>query len=235
MAGLVGLAICVRTGAPDWTLFVFAALSGSLPSMPAMARARWTEIYRDQPQLRTAYALESVFDELSFIIGPPVAVGLCVLLFPEAGPLGAALLLGVGVTAFVMQRATAPKVQPREEGREASVLSVPIMRQLTAMMAAMGVIVGTIDVMSVAFARQQGLPAGASVVLSAYALGSCVAGLAFGVLKFQMSLARLLAIAATVTAFTTVPLLLVGDLLTLSLGVLLAGLSFAPTLSLIHI
>ncbi len=230
VAGLVGLAVCVRTGAPDWTLFVFAALSGSLPSMPAMARARWTEIYRDQPQLRTAYALESVFDELSFIIGPPVAVGLCVVLFPEAGPLGAALLLGLGVTAFVLQRATAPAVQPREAGREASVLSVPIMRQLTAMMAAMGVIVGTIDVMSVAFARQQGLPAGASVVLSAYALGSCVAGLAFGLLKFQMPLARMLAIAATITAFTTVPLLLVGDLLTLSLGVLLAGLSFAPTM-----
>lgn len=129
-----------------------------------------------------------------------------------------------------MQRCTAPAVQPRVEGRETSVLAVPLMRQLTTMMAAMGVIVGTIDVLSVAFARQQGVPAGASVVLSAYAFGSCVAGLAFGVLKFQMPLARMLAIAASVTALTTLPLLLVGDLLTLSLGVLLAGLSFAPTM-----
>ncbi|WZB76331.1 hypothetical protein WJ972_11425 [Achromobacter insuavis] len=38
VAGLVGLAACVRLQAPDWTLFVFAALAGSLPSMPAMAR-----------------------------------------------------------------------------------------------------------------------------------------------------------------------------------------------------
>lgn len=39
VAGLAGLALCVRWQAPDWTLFVFAALAGSLPSMPAMARA----------------------------------------------------------------------------------------------------------------------------------------------------------------------------------------------------
>ncbi|MEN4918819.1 MFS transporter [Achromobacter spanius] len=227
---LIGLSASVHWGAPDWVLFVFAALAGSLPSMPAMIRARWTEIYRDQPELRTAYALESVADELSFIVGPPLAVGLCVGLFPQAGPLAAALLLAVGVTAFVMQRATAPAVQFRESGRQASVLRMPRMRPLLAMMSAMGVIVGTIDVLSVAFARQQGFPAGASLVLSAYALGSCVAGLVFGVLKFQMPLARLLALAAAVTAFTTLPLLLVHDLLTLSLGVLVAGLSFAPTM-----
>ncbi|WMD21393.1 MFS transporter [Achromobacter seleniivolatilans] len=227
---LIGLAACVQWNAPDWTLFVFAALAGALPSMPAMIRARWTEIFRDQPELRTAYALESVADELSFIVGPPVAVGLSVVFFPQAGPLVAALLLAVGVTAFVLQRATAPTVQQREAGREASVLRMPRMGPLVALMTAMGVIVGTIDVLSVAFARAQGMPAGASLVLSAYALGSCVAGLVFGVLKFQMPLARMLSIAAGVTAFTTVPLLLVNDLISLTLGVLLAGLSFAPTM-----
>ena len=227
---LIALCACVYWSAPDWTLFVFAALSGTLPSMPAMIRARWTEIFRDQPQLRTAYALESVADELSFIVGPPFAVGLSVALFPQAGPLAAALLLAVGVTAFVLQRATAPAVQQHEAGRAASVLRMPPMRALVAMMSAMGVIVGTIDVLSVAFARAQGVPAGASLVLSAYALGSCVAGLVFGVLKFQMPLARLLSIAAAVTALTTLPLLLVNDLVSLAFGVLLAGLSFAPTM-----
>ncbi|WAI80836.1 MFS transporter [Achromobacter spanius] len=230
VAALICLAACVQWSAPDWTLFLFAALAGTLPSMPAMIRARWTEIFRDQPQLRTAYALESVADELSFILGPPLAVGLSVALFPQAGPLAAALLLALGVTAFVLQRATAPSVQVRQAGREASVLRMPSMRALVAMMSAMGVIVGTIDVLSVAFARAQGVPAGASLVLSAYALGSCVAGLVFGVMKFQMPLARMLSIAAAVTAFTTVPLLWVDDLITLSLGVLLAGLSFAPTM-----
>ncbi len=230
IAGLLGLAACAYWNAPDWTLFAFAALTGALPSMPAMIRARWTEIFRDRPQLRTAYALESVADELSFIVGPPLSVGLSVLFFPQAAPLAAAVLLAVGVTAFVLQRATEPVLRFKQEGPQESVLRMPPMCALLAMMAAMGIIVGTIDVLSVAFARQQGMPAGASLVLSAYALGSCVAGLVFGVLKFRMPLARLLVVAAAVTAFTTIPLLLVNDLLSLSLGVLLAGLSFAPTM-----
>ena len=44
-------------------------------SMPAMVRARWSALYRDQPLLRTAFALESVLDEVTLIVGPPLAVG----------------------------------------------------------------------------------------------------------------------------------------------------------------
>ena len=106
--GLLMLLLCTRVQAPTWTLFVFAALAGCMPSMSAMARARWTEIYRGQPQLQTAYALESVLDEVCFIVGPPLSVGLCVVAFPEAGPLAALLALAVGVTAFVLQRSTEP-------------------------------------------------------------------------------------------------------------------------------
>ncbi|XOT98069.1 MFS transporter, partial [Alcaligenes pakistanensis] len=46
-------------------------------------------------------------------------------------------------------------------------------RLLALLMVAMGVIVGTVDIVSVAFAEQMGQPGAASVVLSAYALGSC--------------------------------------------------------------
>lgn len=41
---------------------------------------------------------------------------------------------------------------------------------------ALGTIVGTVDVISVAFAEQQGQPAAASIVLSVYAFGSCPPG-----------------------------------------------------------
>lgn len=84
--GLLLLLLCTRLQAPNWTLFVFAALAGCMPNMSAMVRARWTELYRGQPQLQTAYALESVLDEVCFIVGPPLSVGLCVVVFPEAGP-----------------------------------------------------------------------------------------------------------------------------------------------------
>ena len=54
IAALSGLMLSTRYEAPVWALFVFAMLSGTMPSISAMVRARWTELYRDTPKLRTA-------------------------------------------------------------------------------------------------------------------------------------------------------------------------------------
>lgn len=99
---------------PVWTLFATALAAAAMPSMPAMVRARWTEIFRDRPELNTAFAFESVADELVYIAGASVSAGLSVALFPEAGVLVSTLLLAGGMTAFVLQRATEPKVRAVE-------------------------------------------------------------------------------------------------------------------------
>lgn len=218
--------------AGDWALFIGAVLAGCMPSVSAMVRARWTALYRGQPQLQTAYSLETVFDEVSFIAGPPLSVGLAVVVLPQAGLLAAALLLVLGVFALVVQRSTEPPIQPREAAgdRSGSVIRLANVRLLTLLMVAMGMIVGTVDIVSVAFAEQRGQPAAASLVLSAYAVGSCVAGLLFGALKLQVPLPRLLLLGGLATAATTLPLLLVASLPGLGVAVLVAGLFFAPTL-----
>ncbi|KHK61312.1 MFS transporter [Pseudomonas frederiksbergensis] len=227
---LLMLLLCTRLQAPHWTLFLFAALAGCMPSMSAMVRARWTEVYRGQPQLRTAYALESVLDEVCFIVGPPLSVGLCVAAFPEAGPLVSVLLLAIGVTAFVLQRGTEPPVHPHQAHHQGSIIRSIDVLLLLLLMVAMGIIVGVVDVVSVAFAQHQGQPAAASIVLSVYAIGSCLAGLAFGALRSKLPLPRLFLYGGVATAITTLPLLLASNILGLSLAVFVAGLFFAPTL-----
>ncbi|EMX8467570.1 MFS transporter [Serratia ureilytica] len=227
---LLLLLICTRYQAPDWALFVFAALAGGMPSISAMVRARWSEIYRGTPQLHTAFSFESVLDEVAFIIGPPIAVGLSVSLFPEAGPLVAALLLVAGVTAFALQKSTQPPVYTRNSERQRAILAMPSMQILVLTLIALGTIVGTVDVISVAFAEQQGQPAAASIVLSVYAFGSCLAGLIFGAMKIPVPLPRLFLYAAFATAFTTLPLLWVHHVLTLAAAMFVAGLFFAPTM-----
>lgn len=222
--------LCTRLQAPQWTLFVFAALAGCMPSMSAMVRARWTEVYRGQPELQTAYALESVLDEVCFIVGPPLSVGLCVVAFPEAGPLAALLMLAVGVTAFVLQRDTEPAIHPHEDHHQGSIIRSSEIQLLMLLMVAMGTIVGVVDVVSVAFAQQQGQPAAASIVLSVYAIGSCLAGLAFGALRSKLPLPQLFLYGGVATAVTTLPLLLATNILGLSLAVFVSGLFFAPTL-----
>lgn len=218
--------------ASDWTLFVGALLAGFMPSMSAMVRARWTALYRGQPRLQTAYSLETVFDEVTFIAGPPLSVGLSVMLFPQAGPLAAALLLILGVFALVVQRGTEPPVDAQDTAKDASGSAIRLanVRLLALLMLAMGVIVGTVDIVSVAFAGQVGQPAAASLILSAYAVGSCLAGLLFGALKLQTPLHRLLLLGGLATAATTLPLLLVGSVAALAGAVLVAGLFFAPTM-----
>lgn len=229
--GLLLLCASAWWQAPDWTLFAGALLAGAMPSMSAMVRARWTAIYRGQPRLQTAYALETVLDEVTFIAGPPLSVGLCVALAPAAGPLAAALLLLLGVAALVLQRATEPPVETPAAGRAgASVLRLADVRLLALLMVAMGVIVGTVDIVSVAFAAQAGQPAAASWVLSAYAAGSALAGLLFGAASLPTPLHRLLLLGGLATAATTLPLLWVASIPALAGSVLLAGLFFAPTM-----
>ena len=97
-------------------------------------------------------------------------------------------------------------------------------------MIAMGIIVGVIDVVSVAFAQHQGQPAAASIVLSVYAIGSCLAGIAFGAMRSKLPLPRLFLYGGVATAVTTLPLLLASNIFGLSVAVFIAGLFFAPTL-----
>ncbi|MFD2754172.1 MFS transporter [Comamonas terrae] len=232
-SAMFALLACAHWQGPDWLLLLLAALVGSLPSMPAMVRARWTVLYRGMPQLQTAYALEAVLDDLCFIVGPPLSVGLSMALFPEAGPMAAALLLLAGVALFVLQHRTEPPVTVHDSQvrQSALVRHQRVVRTLALFMLAQGVIVGTIDVAAVAFATQQGRPAMASVVLSFYALGSCVMGLVFGALRLKAPLSRQIVWVGASVAITAVPLLLADNLTALNLAVLLAGITFGPTIT----
>ncbi|AOX08551.1 MFS transporter [Pseudomonas putida JB] len=230
--GILLLLACSYWRLADWTLFVGAALAGFMPSMSAMVRARWTAIYRGKAQLKTAYSLETVLDEVTFIAGPPISVGLSVAVLPQAGTLAAAVFLAIGVFALAVQVGTEPPVEAdAATGQDStSVFRLADIRLLTLLMVAMGLIVGTVDIVSVAFAEQMDMPAAASVVLSCYAIGSCVAGLVFGVLKLDTPLHKLLLLDGLATAATTLPLLVVGNIIGLAIAVLVAGLFFAPTM-----
>ncbi|WP_049277069.1 MFS transporter [Pseudomonas putida] len=230
--GILLLVACSYWQTADWTLFAGAALAGFMPSMSAMVRARWTAVYRGQPQLQTAFALETVLDEVTFIAGPPISVGLSVAVLPQAGPLAAAVLLTIGVLALAVQVSTEPLVEADAANGQGtvSVLRLADVRLLTLLLVAMGVIVGTVDIVSVAFAEQMGMPAAASAVLSCYAIGSCLAGLVFGALKLHTPLRKLLLLGGLATAATTLPLLLAGNIVGLAGAVLVAGLFFAPTM-----
>ncbi|WCD89164.1 hypothetical protein KPP03845_105583 [Streptomyces xanthophaeus] len=232
VAAVGGLLLAAAYGLPDWTLFVCAAVAGCVPSVGSMIRARWTVLYRDSPrELHTAYSLESVLDEVCFIFGPILAIGLSTIWFPEAGPLIAALCLLVGVWLLTAQRATEPEPHPRDEHTDrTSALRSPGLQVLAGTFVATGAIFGSIDVATLAFAEEQGHKASASFVLAVWALGSCLAGIVFGLLhlKGRTELRWLLGVCAM--AVSMIPLLLAGNLPFLAVALFVSGLAIAPTM-----
>jgi MFS family permease len=214
---------------PSWTLFVFAVAAAVMPSMPAMVRARWTEIYRDTPQLNTAFAFESIADEVLYMTGSVLSVGLSVAWFPEAGPLMATIFLAAGTLLFVIQTRTEPRLHPVARAQGASALSSRPLQIITFTLIAVGALFGTAEVTVIALSKMFGAPAAASFILAGYAGGSLVVGLIFGLLKLKTSLAQQFALANLVAAATTIPLLFIANIPMLALFLFLAGASISPT------
>ncbi|MCL6731360.1 MFS transporter [Streptomyces neyagawaensis] len=231
LTAAAGLLCAAHFDWPDWVLYVCSAGIGCVPSLGAMTRARWAALYRGTPRLHTAYSFESVVDEVCFIFGPIISIGLSTAWFPEAGPLLAACFLAVGVFWLTSQRATEPAPHPREQqGRGRSALRSPGLRVLVATFVATGAIFGAVDVVTVAFAEEQGHKAAASVVLAVYAAGSCLAGVVFGLMRFSGAAELRWLLGVCGMAVSMIPLLLVGNLLFLAVALFVAGLSIAPTM-----
>ncbi|MBS0258013.1 MAG: MFS transporter [Proteobacteria bacterium] len=215
---------------PAWTLFLSAFLAAAMPSIPAMMRARWTEIFRDRPELNTAFAFESAADELVYISGASLSVGLAVSLFPEAGMMISTTFLALGTFAFLLQRATEPKVRPVESGRrQRSAIFLRPVQIITLALIFVGSTFATAEVSAVAITKALGQPEAASLVIGVYAIGSFVVGLILGALNPKMPLQRQLLIAVSVLALTALPLLVANtSVALLAFAVFLSGVAISP-------
>ncbi|RWE53798.1 MAG: MFS transporter [Mesorhizobium sp.] len=214
---------------PIWTLFVSALLAAAMPSIPAMVRARWTELFRDRPEMNTAFAFESAADELVYIAGASLSVGLSVALFPEAGMLASTLFLAFGSTAFILQRSTEPRVRPVDQGSRGSAIRLRPVQIITLALIFIGATFATTEVSTVAITKQLGQPGAASLVIGVYALGSFVVGIIIGALNLKTPVQIQLAIAIAIIALTTLPLLVADTVPLLALAVFVSGVAISPT------
>ncbi|WP_240659789.1 MFS transporter [Streptomyces sp. WAC 01529] len=235
--GSLSLLLCVRCGAPDWTLFASYAATATTPNTGGMSRARWAHLLKgDAPALHTANSFEQAADELCFMLGPVLAAFLCGALFPQAGTLVGVVLLLTGVLIFAAQRATEPPPQGRT--RDATEARSPLrargMPALLVVFLATGAVFGSLEVVTLAYADERGHKAAAGAILALQAAGSCVAGLVYGAAKPRGPLVRRhLLCGAAMAALMTLPLLAVtvtGSLIALSVALLIAGMATAPTM-----
>jgi MFS family permease len=223
------LILAANQGWPAWTLFAAALAAAVMPSFPAMLRARWSELFRDRPELNTAFAFESAADELVYIAGASLSVGLSVSLFPEAGLVISTILLAIGGLAFTLQRATQPRTRSSAETSGASAIWQRPVQIVTLALIFVGAIFATAEVSVVAITEELGQPGAASLVIGVYAVGSFVVGLIIGALNLKMALERQLAIALAVLAVTAWPLLFADTVPLLAVAIFASGVAISPT------
>ena len=221
----------VVAGAPTWSWFLLAGLTGACgPNVGSIVRARWAHAL-DADRRETAFAFESVVDEVVFVIGPPLVTLLATLVNPPVGFMTGVVIGFCGGMWLSRLRDTEPPVHPREAGRSGRpALLAPAVIAVVLPYLAVGAVFGAMDVVVVAFAEFEGVPPFAGLALAVYAAGSLVAGLVYGVIRLPGSLAARYIGCALFFAVAVQLLLAVGSLSVLLPVAFLSGLSIAPVL-----
>ena len=156
----VGRDLPLRGASDDWPLwivFVSAGLAGAcIPPVSSMIRVRWTHLLRGSHRLPTALAMESVVDEFVFIVGPVLVTFLSTTGHATSGVVTAFALAAVGSLLFAAQGRTEPPPVPHEHRNGPSAMRVRGLRVLFVVGAAVGAILGTLEIALVAFADEDG-------------------------------------------------------------------------------
>ncbi|MEU0484868.1 MFS transporter [Streptosporangium sp. NPDC006013] len=228
-ATLTGLMLCAEFGAPRWTLFATGVAVGATAlSLGSLVRARWSHLLGGTARLHTAFSFESVADEVIFVAGPALVTALATMINPYAGLIVALTCTIVGTIAFGLQRGTEPPVRPREE-RSGTPITIPGVALMSCAFLAMGAVFGSVDLVTVAFAEEQGVKPAAGLLLASFAGGSLVSGLWYGARQWTVSLRGRFIGSLAVFAVGLTPITLIDDVRVMAGALFLAGLAISPT------
>jgi len=229
------LIVAVELHLPTWAYFVPGAIAGTtMPSLGALVRARWSVLLASSADLHTAFSFESVADEVCFVVGPVAVTLLATEVYPASGIGVAAVLCLAGTLWFAAERATEPAVTPPEPGtgrtgrrRGAAATGLVVLTPVYLLLGAMFV---SVDLSTVAFAQQFGHKPLAGFILGAYAFGSATGGLWYGSRQWRAALGKRFALTLTLTVLGVATFWAQPNLITLTCGIYLCGLTIAPTL-----
>jgi MFS family permease len=231
LTAILVLAALLKTGAPDWTLVPPTFVIGfSYVSVGSMVRARWSLVLAGRPELSTAFSVESVLDEIIFVVGPLLATVLATRADPVDVLYVSAALIALGAAWLGAQRATEPPPHPVGAPRHPSALRQRGMPWLTAAAVAMGALFASAELSMVAFCGQHGHRAASGVLLALFAAGSAVAGLLYGSRHWRTDLLDRYRLQSVIFAVVPALLLAAPNIGALSACAVVVGLAISPTL-----
>lgn len=228
--------LLVSKDAPIWTWFVSLIIAESTAiSAGGMVRRRWLHILKNEADdsdghlVNTAYSWEAMVDELVFILGPVVATTCAVHISPSAGILAGLVFLIIGLPSLAVMKSTEPPAEPANEAEpHPAVLRNRIVQSIVIPCAFLGGFFGAIGITVVGFAEEKNATSSTGWLLAIWAVGSAVAALINGVIRFKSAHATRFLIYLFVLTIGTIPLLFVDSIALLAFALFINGFFIAP-------
>jgi MFS family permease len=219
-------------GAPAGLLIVLAATAGlATPPLEACVRSLLPAIVSDASALPALYALESTVLELTFVLGPPLALGLGTVWSTGAALAVSGVVMLAGTLMFAVQPASRrwrpEPAQPRPRGGS---LRSPAIRTLVLILLGTGAVYGATEVGVTAAVRALGTTAAGGPLLALWGFGSLLGGIAATRLGGGARRASGLTVLLAALAVGHGALVLVtGSIAAIGAVITLAGATIAPT------
>ncbi len=240
-ATLAALALVITgmlpVGAPAAVQVALAVAAGmTTPPLGACVRTLLPAIVSEPDRLPALFAFESTALEITFVLGPPLALGVGAVWSTGAALASAGLLMLIATVAFAWQPASRAW-RPDRSGlrRRGGSLGSPAILVLALMELGCGAVFGATEIGITAAAKALGSTAAAGPILGIWGLGSLFGGIVAtrvgGGARRSSGLIMLiaaLAVAHGALIFAT------GNVLALGAVILLAGATIAPTAASIY-
>jgi MFS family permease len=226
----------VSKDAPIWTWFVSLIIAESTAiNAGGLVRRRWLHTLKNNPDnkdghlVNTAYSWEAMVDEFVFIVGPVVATTCAIKIAPSAGILAGLIFLAIGLPSLAAMKSTEPPAEPRNEQEpHPPILKNRIVQSIVFPCAFLGGFFGAVGITVVGFAEELNHPESTGWLLAIWAVGSAVAALVNGAIKFKSSQATRFLIYLVGLTIGTIPLLFTQTITALAIALFINGLFIAP-------
>ncbi len=228
---LCGMVFALMSGAAIGAILVIAALAGAVnPPIGAVTRV---VLPRVAPHLAgTAYALDTILVELTYVLGPALIAAIAAV----GGAYAAVFVTAFMSAAGAVGLASAPAARYNASSAVSTESSVSQTKMFS--FALVGLVLagvfeaaayGVMEVAIPAYATDIGQPNGAGAVIAAWSAGSIIGGVWFSGMTPKMSQWRLFALLCTLNAIGFAAIMLSTGLVSLGGILLLGGLVIAPT------
>ncbi len=240
-ATVMALALVVTgllpASAPPLLLVALAAVTGAAtPPLSACVRTLLPRIVADPGRLPALFAFESTVLEVTFVLGPPLALGVGAVWSTGAAVAASGIVMLACTLAFAAQPASrAWRPDPNAPRRRGSSLRSRTILTLALIEIGTGAVFGATDVGVTAAAKALGSTAAAGPLLGLWGIGSLFGGIAAtrlgGGARRAGGLTLLLAALAVAHGALA---LSTGSVLAIGAVILVAGVTIAPTAASIY-